>query len=129
MVGGTDACLVIDDTALPKTGSHSVGVAPQYASVLGKNANCQILVSLTLARDEVPVPVALRLFLPEIRTADPTRLKRAGVPEERRCFWSKPEMDLAELDRLIEAMRTGPADKTDSDRRRRLEAVTPGFGQ
>ena len=60
LVGGPDAYLVIDDTALPKKGTASVGVAPQYASALGKNANCQTLVSLTLARDEVPVPVALR---------------------------------------------------------------------
>ncbi len=50
LVGGGDAVLVIDDTALPKKGRHSVGVAPQYASALGKNANCQTLVSLTLAR-------------------------------------------------------------------------------
>ena len=56
LVGGTDAVLVIDDTALPKKGKHSVGVAPQYATVLGKQANCQTLVSLTLARREVPVP-------------------------------------------------------------------------
>ncbi len=40
---------------MPKKGKHSVGVASQYASALGKNANCQTLVSLTLARDEVPV--------------------------------------------------------------------------
>src|SRR6202171_3077441 len=64
LVGGSDAVLVIDDTALPKKGNHSVGVAPQYASSLGKNANCQTLVSLTLARGEVPVMVTLRLFLP-----------------------------------------------------------------
>jgi hypothetical protein len=50
LVAGQDAVLVIDDTALPKKGKHSVGVAPQYASALGKNANCQTLVSLTLAR-------------------------------------------------------------------------------
>ena len=63
LVGGSDAVLVIDDTAVPKKGKHSVGVAWQYASALGKNnANCQTLVSLTLARDEVPVMVALRLF-------------------------------------------------------------------
>ena len=62
-----DAFLVIDDTALPKKGRHSVGVAPQYATVLGKNANCQTLVSVTLARREVPVMVGLRLFLPERR--------------------------------------------------------------
>jgi DDE superfamily endonuclease len=65
LVGGSDAVLVVDDTAVPKKGKHSVGVAAQYASALGKNANCQALVSLTLARGEVPVMVALRLFLPE----------------------------------------------------------------
>jgi hypothetical protein len=54
LVGGGDAFLVIDDTALPKKGTHSVGVGPQYASALGKTANCQTLVSLTLARVEVP---------------------------------------------------------------------------
>jgi hypothetical protein len=47
-VGGSDAVLVIDDTAIPKKGAHSVGVAAQYASVLGKTANCQTLVSLAL---------------------------------------------------------------------------------
>lgn len=65
LVGGNDAVLVIDDTSLPKKGDRSVGVAPQYASTLGKTANCQTLVSLTLARGEVPVMVALRLFVPE----------------------------------------------------------------
>src|SRR6266566_2154100 len=65
LVGGSDAVLVIDDTAIPKKGAHSVGVAAQYASALGKTANCQTLVSLTLALDEVRVMVALRLFLPE----------------------------------------------------------------
>src|SRR4249919_1123742 len=64
LVGGKDAVLVIDDTAMPKKGDRSVGVAPQYASSLGKTANCQTLVSLTLARGEVPVMVALRLFVP-----------------------------------------------------------------
>jgi hypothetical protein len=54
LVGGSDAVLVIDDTAVPKKGRHSVGVAAQYASALGKTANCQTLVSLTLARGEVP---------------------------------------------------------------------------
>ena len=65
IVGGDDAVLVVDDTALPKKGAHSVGVAPQYCGQLGKQANCQSLVSLTLARGEVPVPVGLRLFLPQ----------------------------------------------------------------
>ena len=65
LVGGPGAALVIDDTALPKKGALSVGVARQYCGQLGKQANCQALVSLTLARGEVPVPVGLRLFLPD----------------------------------------------------------------
>lgn len=103
LVGGGDAVLVIDDTALPKKGMHSVGVAAQYASALGKTANCQTLVSLTLARGEVPVMLALRLFLPESWTSDRARLKRAGVPAEYRTARTKPEMALSEIDRVIAA--------------------------
>ena len=103
LVGGPHAYLVIDDTALPKKGTASVGVAPQYASALGKNANCQTLVSLTLARHEVPLPLTLRLFLPEAWTSDPARLDRAGVPVAQRTFRTKPELALAELDRVIAA--------------------------
>ena len=101
LVGGADAVLVVDDTALPKKGSASVGVAHQYAGVLGKNANCQTLVSLTLARQEVPVPVALRLFLPREWVADPARLERAGVPQAHRAPRAKGEVALAEVDRLL----------------------------
>jgi len=103
LVGGSDAVLVIDDTAVPKKGQHSVGVAAQYASVLGKTANCQTLVSLTLARGEVPVMVALRLFLPETWANDRGRLERAGVPVEYRTARTKPEMALTEIDRMIAA--------------------------
>src|SRR5271168_4884228 len=103
LVGGADAVLVIDDTALPKKGTHSVGVAPQYASALGKTSNCQTLVSLTLARGEVPVTVALRLFLPESWTSDRARLKRVGVPAEHWAERAKPEIALAEIDRVIAA--------------------------
>jgi SRSO17 transposase len=103
LVGGGDAVLVIDDTAIPKKGTQSVGVAAQYASALGKTANCQTLVSLTLARGEVPVMLALRLFLPESWTSKPARLKRAGVPAAYRTARTKPEMALAELDRVIAA--------------------------
>src|SRR4029077_208439 len=101
LVGGADAFLVIDDTAIPKKGTHSVGVAAQYASALGKTANCQTLVSLTLARGEVPVMVGLRLFLPESWTSNQARLKRAGVPTEYRTARTKPELALAEIDRVI----------------------------
>jgi SRSO17 transposase len=80
-----------------------VGVASQYAGVVGKNANCQSLVSLTLAKGEVPVPLVLRLFLPETWIQDPERLQHAGVPE---AFWtqrSKPEIALDELERVMQA--------------------------
>ena len=100
LVGGGDAVLVIDDTAIPKKGTHSVGVAPQYASALGKTANCQTLVSLTLARGEVPVMLALRLFLPESWTSNPDSVEAAGVPVEYRAARTKPEIALAEIDRV-----------------------------
>src|SRR6202008_5058738 len=103
LVGGSDAVLVIDDTAVPKKGKHSVGVAAQYASALGKNANCQTLVSLTLARGEVPAMVALRLFLPENWTSDRKRLERAGVPAGYRTARTKLEIALAEVDRVMAA--------------------------
>ncbi|TZG32287.1 IS701 family transposase [Agrobacterium sp. B1(2019)] len=103
IVGASDAFLVVDDTGLPKKGDHSVGVAPQYASMLGKRANCQTLVSLTLARDEVPVPVGLRLFLPESWTSNQDRMVKAGVPEEMRISRTKPTISLDEIDRLIAA--------------------------
>ena len=103
LVGGGDAVLVIDDTAVPKKGRHSVGVAAQYASALGKTANCQTLVSLTLARGEVPVMLAMRLFLPDSWTGDRVRLKRAGVPVDCRTARTKPEIALAEIDRVTAA--------------------------
>src|SRR4051812_36150679 len=103
LVGGPGAVLVVDDTALPKKGERSVGVARQYCGALGKRANCQALVSLTLARGEVPLPLGLRLFLPDEWTADPERCARAGVPEEHRRALAKPDLALAEIDRVIAA--------------------------
>jgi SRSO17 transposase len=103
LVGGSDAVLVIDDTALPKQGKLSVGVARQYCGCLGKRASCQVLVSLTLARDEVPLPVGLQLFLPDRWVADPARCARAGVPEEHRRARAKTDLALAEIDRVLAA--------------------------
>jgi SRSO17 transposase len=100
LLGGPGAVLVVDDTALVKQGKHSVGVARQYCGQLGKRANCQALVSLTLARGEVPVCIGLRLFLPEAWIEDAERRAKAGVPEgiEGR---SKGQIALEEIDRLI----------------------------
>ena len=77
-------------------------------SALGKNAHCQTLVSVTLASGEVPLMVGLRLFLPESWTGDGTRLERAGVPLDCRAYRTKPEIALAEIDRVREAgVRSG----------------------
>jgi SRSO17 transposase len=103
MIGGPDAVLVIDDTALPKKGTLSVGVARQYCGQLGKRANCQALVSLTLAAREVPIPLGLRLFLPQEWTDDPARCAAAGVPDEAVIARSKGAIALAEVDRLRRA--------------------------
>ncbi len=100
LLGGRDAFLVIDDTALPKKGTLSAGVTRQYCGQLGKRANCQSLVSLTLARNEVPVMVGLRLFLPDEWSSDVDRCVQAGVPDGCMVPKSKGQIALDELDRV-----------------------------
>ena len=73
---------IIDDTGFPKKGTHSVGVARQYCGQLGKQDNCQIAVSLSLANAYASLPVAYRLYLPEAWAFDDARRKKAGVPSE-----------------------------------------------
>jgi SRSO17 transposase len=102
LVGGDDAHLIVDDTCSPKKGVHSVGVAHQYCGQLGKSANSQCLVSVTLARDEVPVPIALRLYLPEAWASDDARRERASVPESI-VFKPKWQIALAEIRRILDA--------------------------
>src|SRR5919202_2735727 len=72
---------IVDDTAFPKRGEHSVGVARQYCGQLGKRENCQVAVSLSVANDRASLPVAWRLYLPEAWAGDPARRAEAGVPE------------------------------------------------
>src|SRR5919202_3745816 len=102
LVGGPGAVLVVDDTALVKQGRRSVGVKRQYCGELGKRANCQSLVSLTLARAEVPVGVGLRLFLPEDWCGDAGRRATAGVPEAV-GYRPKWRIALDEIDRVLAA--------------------------
>src|SRR3546814_8293088 len=101
--GGDKAWLIIDDAALPKKGTAAVGVAPQYASALGKNANCQTRVAVTLASREVPIRLGWRLFLPESWTSDEARMVKAGVPEPFRPYRTKPAIAIEEIDRVIAA--------------------------
>lgn len=99
-VGGPDAVLVIDDTALVKQGARSVGGARQYCGQLGKRADRQALVPLTRARHEVPVCVALRLFPPKASVEDEQRRAAAGVPAAI-AGGSKGRIALAEIDRRL----------------------------
>ncbi len=102
LVGGAGAHLIVDDTALVKKGRHSVGVARQYCGELGKKANCQVLVSLTLARREVPVCIGLRLFVSEAWSRDRKRRRKCGVPEEI-THQPKWQIALGEIDRVMAA--------------------------
>ena len=107
LVGGEDAVLIVDDTALPKQGKHSVGVKRQHCGVLGKQANCQVLVSLTLAQKEVPVPIALRLYLPKDWAQDKARRAQAKVPESI-SFETKGDIAMAQIDiALADGVRFG----------------------
>ncbi len=77
-----------------------MGVAPQYVSALSKNANCQTLVSTTLAQGEVLVMIGLRLFLPESRTSDPVCMRKARVLADRQAFRMKLEIAIEEIDHI-----------------------------
>lgn len=92
---------VIDDTGFPKKGRHSVGVARQYCGMLGKQDNCQVAVSVSLACNHGSLPVAWQLYLPEDWAADPQRRGKAGVPEELR-FATKTQIALQQLRKLLD---------------------------
>ena len=87
---------IIDDTGFPKKGQHSVGVARQYCGQLGKQDNCQVAVSLSLANHHASLPVAYRLYLPEDWAKDSERRRKTGVPEEV-GFKTKPEIALEQI--------------------------------
>lgn len=94
---GAISVWIIDDTGFPKKGKHSVGVARQYCGQLGKQDNCQVAVSLSIANDHASLPIAYRLYLPESWTKDPERCAKAGVPEDIE-FKTKPEIALAQIE-------------------------------
>jgi SRSO17 transposase len=91
---------IIDDTGFPKKGSHSVGVARQYCGQLGKQDNCQVAVSLSVATHQGSLPVAYRLYLPKVWADDPARRAIAGVPDDVR-FQTKPEIALQQLRQAV----------------------------
>lgn len=93
---------IIDDTGFPKKGKHSVGVARQYCGQLGKQDNCQVAVSLSLASVQGSIPIMYQLYLPKDWVADPVRRKSASVPEDI-AFATKPEIALQQMRQAIAA--------------------------
>jgi SRSO17 transposase len=91
---------IIDDTSFPKQGRHSVGVARQYCGQLGKRANCQTAVTLSLANHHASLPVGYRLYLPKEWAEDAPRRKQAGVPDEV-VFETKTEIALGLLEQAL----------------------------
>ncbi|MEO8410359.1 MAG: IS701 family transposase [Propionivibrio sp.] len=91
---------IVDDTGFPKKGKHSVGVARQYCGQLGKQDNCQVAVSLSLATAQGSLPMAYQLYLPKDWAADPVRRVTAGVPAGV-AFATKPEIALAQMREAI----------------------------
>ncbi len=93
---------IIDDTGFPKKGKHSVGVTRQYCGQLGKQDNCQIAVSLSVATHRGSLPIGYRLYLPKDWADDPVRRTKAGVPDEV-VFQTKPEIALQQVRQALAA--------------------------
>ena len=96
---------IVDDTGFPKKGKHSVGVAHQYCGQLGKQANCRVAVSLSVATWSSSLPIGYRLYLPKEWAEDGERREKTEVPEEIE-FQTKPEIA---LDQIGAAVATGVA--------------------
>jgi SRSO17 transposase len=96
---------IIDDTSYPKQGSHSVGVHHQYCGQLGKQANCQVAVTLSIANHHASLPIAYRLYLPQEWAQDAARRKKAHIPEGI-TFKTKPQIA---LDQIRAALAAGVA--------------------
>lgn len=88
--------LIVDDTGIPKKGSHSVGVSHQYRGQLGKQTNCQVAVSVSLASENASIPVAWQLYLPKSWSEDRDRCSVVGVPDDIE-FATKAQIALSQL--------------------------------
>ena len=93
---GAIAAWIIDDTGMPKHGRYSVGVARQYCGQLGKQDNCQVAVSLSVANHHASLPVAYRLYLPQDWATDEARRRKVGIPDDI-VFKTKPEIALEQI--------------------------------
>lgn len=92
---------IVDDTGFPKKGTHSVGVVRQYCGQVGKQENCRVAVSLSLATEQASLPIAWRLYLPETWAQDRKRRKETGIPREV-TFATKPAIALQQIRKAVE---------------------------
>ncbi|RKR31205.1 SRSO17 transposase [Paraburkholderia sp. BL17N1] len=93
---------IVDDTGFPKKGRHSVGVARQYCGVLGKQDNCQVAVSVSLACEQASIPVAWQLYVPREWAEDDERREKAGIPAQI-GFETKAQIALRQIEALLAA--------------------------
>ena len=93
---------IIDDTGIPKKGKHSVGVSHQYCGQLGKLANCQVAVMLSIANSHASLPVQYRIYLPTIWTSDESLRQKVGIPKDI-TFRTKPQIALQQIDNALRA--------------------------
>ena len=98
---GSVVAWIVDDTGFVKKGTHSVGVVRQYCGQVGKQENCRVAVSLSVATEQASLPIAWRLYLPEVWAKDRKRRKEAGIPEEI-SFATKPTIALQQIRQAIE---------------------------
>jgi SRSO17 transposase len=99
---GPIAAWIIDDTSFPKKGTHSVGVHHQYCGQLGKEANCQVVVTLSIANHYASLPIAYQLYLPQPWAEDAKRRQKAHVPNEVK-FQTKPQIALEQIRAALKA--------------------------
>jgi SRSO17 transposase len=100
--GGPITAWIVDDTGFPKKGKHSVGVARQYCGQLGKQDNCQVAVSLSIANEKASLPVAWRLYLPDSWAQDPALRQKAKIPASV-VFQTKPQIALDQIRAAVTA--------------------------
>jgi len=93
---------IIDDTGFPKKGKHSVGVARQYCGQTGKQDNCRVAVSLSIASERGSLPIGYRLYLPREWADDEARRRKTGVPEEV-VFKTKPALAMEQIEAALAA--------------------------
>ena len=119
---------IVNDTGLPKKGSHSVGVARQYCGQTGKQDNCQVAVSLSVATWNASLPIAYRLYLPEAWANDSQRRQQAKIPSDV-LFQTKLEIALGQIRQAVEkgvpqgTVLADPAYGNDTDFRETLAGM------